>query len=67
MLVECYLFISLIITHLGKIFASGRRPPNDPIIVRVRTVMETVLFHVYDTVLVHELAINSKKIVNVMI
>ena len=52
---------------MGKIFDSGRRPPNDPIIVRVRTVMETVLFHVYDTVLVHELAINSKKTVNVMI
>ena len=28
--------------------------------------METVLFHVYDTVLVHELPINSKKTVNVI-
>ena len=41
-------FYLLVIIHLGKNLDSGGRPPNDPLMVRIRIVMETVFFHVCD-------------------
>ena len=57
------------IIHLGKNIDDDGRSLNDILIIRIRIVMGGVLFHVCDndTVVVHELGINSKKTVLYMI
>lgn len=64
-----FFVISWIIIHFGTNPDSGGSPPIDRRVMRTRVVMIGILFHVSDSdrVVVVELAMNSKNIVEVMV
>lgn len=64
-----FFVISWIIIHFGINPDSGGSPPIDKRVTRARVVMMGILFHVCDSdrVVVVELAMNSRNIVEVMV
>lgn len=64
-----FFVISWMIIHFGINPDSGGRPPIDRRVMRIRTVMMGILFHVCDNdrVVVVELAINRVNMVEVII